>query len=1784
MNRRKITNPGLWATGLVMCTSAVFAVDPTTSIIVNGPNGPGIESYLGGTRYTVGENQGFRPGGNSGINLLQSFDTFQLNSADTVLFTADPGLTTENIIGKVTGGDVSNIYGRIEMNVTGANLFLLNPAGFVFGPGATLAVDGSFHASTDSDLWMEDPGGNMITAFSGDSALQMAHPAAFGFLAAPMGKITVEGATLQASKGLSLLASEIDLQAGTYLYSIGGSIDVGASTISLDQSRIEAYVNGSGDPASISLISLGNTSSSQLSLQNNSTISTRIYGTAPASGDLTITGFNHVVLNGANTTINTDTNGGRGGSILLDGIDTLTLSDQAQIRSDATGSSALAGNITVNTRLLTLSERAEISTGAFESANTSDPGYTPGGVTISADEIHLTSGGSIESISVDAGNGGDISIDTRILTADGVYIPPNYTPNNSASAALVQPSGVSTTIGFNQQSSGGNIYINMGGGAAPAESIQLTNGGRIGAEAVGGGIGGEIHIRAADLLVSGINQELAAILPLDNIDLGTGTSVQLQVSRGDDFARSAIAADAIFAQDSFGGIQTGQAGAIYLDIDNLQVSEGARIATFSDVSQGNAGDISISAAQRISVTSGGEITSQSLNDNAGLQPGTSDAGDISLNADSILLSGGSILASTISGEGGSVNLQTNEMRLEAGGAINATTTGSGSAGSVTGFVDNLVLDNSQLTVSTSSDGSGGNIDLSGSQLTLRNNSQMNATSSGTGDAGSIRLATGDIVIHNSGIYASTEGSGNGGNIDISGDSLTMGSEISATTSGSGNAGSITIDISGTTLLDDSHISASTTSTGAGGDILLNSGNLYLRNDASIEVLSLGTGNAGNIDINVANQMQLADSRIASAADQAFGGDININSDGYIHLYQSSVTTSVTAGAGSGGNITLAAPLVALNQANIIARADAGNGGNIAISADQFFPTPDTIIDASANTGIDGEVVTTTPDTLLEQSLATLSASFLDATALIRPGCDVAGAAESEGSLVVSLRRGLPASPEELLASFDSDWQSPDNSDDSLLLAMADTPQTRGISSTVESAQSAFRSGNYSDAEAHYAALSELPESQQNHQLQASALRGLGESQHAQGEYGQALMTLRGALAAAQNNGDAKQQAEILGSLGNTLIALGERQEAENFLQRGIVLAKDTGNPELAAGLTTNLGNAYAASNNWNDALSNYEQSAQLALAATAPGPAAQALSSAARAAYQSGQSQRSLQLADQARELVQDSTKASGTSKALVTLSIHLAKTYEKLASDPATREYKPALRNAFQLLNAALQQANALGDNRDVSLVLGNLAALYRLEQRHNEALYLTRKALASAEQADAPDIIYRWHWQIGQIQADQGHMQEAIASYRKSVKLLEETRQEAMARYGSTDLHFKQAVAPVYQDLVRALLTVSDRTPQQASTSGLLHEARSTVELLKAAELRDYFQNECIAELATRRQELDQVADDVAIVYPVILADRIELLVSIGGEIQHYPVAATAAELEETARHLRRRLQDPRSKDYLADAQQLYRWLIQPWIANADKANVATMVFVPDGALRSLPMAVLHDGQHYLVENYALAVTPSLDLIDPKPLNTGNVRLLAVGVSEAVNGFSALANVPAELEAVHNSFGGQVFLNDQFSVARVEKAIADQRPNIVHIASHGVFSGDPDSSYLLAYDGHLTMNRLAEAVSVAQFRDDSLELLMLSACQTAAGDDRAALGLAGVAIRAGARSAVGSLWSISDEAAYRLVVDFYQALSVEGTSKAEALRTAQRHLIEDPALSHPFFWSPFLLISNWL
>ncbi len=234
---------------------------------------------------------------------------------------------------------------------------------------------------------------------------------------------------------------------------------------------------------------------------------------------------------------------------------------------------------------------------------------------------------------------------------------------------------------------------------------------------------------------------------------------------------------------------------------------------------------------------------------------------------------------------------------------------------------------------------------------------------------------------------------------------------------------------------------------------------------------------------------------------------------------------------------------------------------------------------------------------------------------------------------------------------------------------------------------------------------------------------------------------------------------------------------------------------------------------------------------------------------------------------------------------------------------------------------------------------------------------------------------------------------------------------------------------------------------------------------------------------------------------------------------------------------------------------------------------------------MAALHDGHQYLIEHYQIAVTPGLQLMDPHKFSHEQVKALVAGLSEGVAGSIPLPGVKQEVATIQHQLPAQVLLDQTFTTQAL-KARATTTPfTLVHLATHGNFDSSADNTFLQTWDGRLTVNDLRSVLNQRSLKDQqAIELLVLSACQTAEGNNRAALGMAGIAVRSGARSTLATLWAVNDASTARFITEFYQRLLQPHVSKAQAVREAQLALLQSQEFSHPFFWAPFILVGNWL
>jgi CHAT domain-containing protein len=700
--------------------------------------------------------------------------------------------------------------------------------------------------------------------------------------------------------------------------------------------------------------------------------------------------------------------------------------------------------------------------------------------------------------------------------------------------------------------------------------------------------------------------------------------------------------------------------------------------------------------------------------------------------------------------------------------------------------------------------------------------------------------------------------------------------------------------------------------------------------------------------------------------------------------------------------------------------------------------------------------------------------------------------------------------------------------------------------------------------------------------ESRALARNAETSQSLGKFQLAVDQFQQALTLAEQSKDPAWQALLYGQLGGAFLSLQKLAEAEQSLQAGMKLAATLQDTALEASLHNNLGHLRLRQGKFSAALAEFQQAAGLAAQAGNHGLQAKAALSAAETGSQSGAA--TAETADWLERAWQ-ATERLQPSRTRAYLEIRNAQLLRELAAD-TSEQGSSLLTTAAARLQQATRTADASGDPRAGAFAYGYLGELYEQQGRYADALKLTDTAVFRAQQVYAPELRYRWEWQQGRIYKAQGNNQDAIDAYRRAGTSLQAIRDEFTASNETIAASFREDASPLFLGLADLLLRQSETTTDAAQTQALLKEARETIELLKTTEVQDYFQDDCVAAVRARVKELDDtIVAGTALLYPISLPDRLELLVSLPSGLVKYSVPVSNEALVSEVHMFRKRLEKRTTRQYMRQARKLYQWLIKPIDDVLQDNRIKTLVVVPDTALRAVPIAALHDGKDFLISHYAVAMTPSLRLTDPRPIRRENVSVLLNGLTESVQGFPPLVFVDSELGSIQNLFGGKVYQDTGYQKAVVKQELADNQYSIVHFATHGQFAGKVKDSFILTYDSKISMDDLEDFVGVSMFREDNpVELLTLSACETAAGDDTAALGLASVAIKAGARSALASLWSINDEASSELVSLFYEQLQDPAVSKAEALQLAQVSFLGDLRYKHPSYWAPFLLIGNWL
>ena len=713
-------------------------------------------------------------------------------------------------------------------------------------------------------------------------------------------------------------------------------------------------------------------------------------------------------------------------------------------------------------------------------------------------------------------------------------------------------------------------------------------------------------------------------------------------------------------------------------------------------------------------------------------------------------------------------------------------------------------------------------------------------------------------------------------------------------------------------------------------------------------------------------------------------------------------------------------------------------------------------------------------------------------------------------------------------------------------------------------------------------------------LRLRALSGLGTVMRVTGQLRSSYDVLTSTWPLAQTSEDPDLQAELAIALGNTAQALGLRQAAEQPSARDRAETASRTSPTCNARLDSPSADLW-----YRQAQECYQQASTTPSSLTSIQARLNQLALATRIHSPDP-------LLSQISQLQADLDRLPDSSPA-VNARLNLAQTALCLKGDRGAMARSPLLQqcpslpSSFEesfpqspldwseietLAASARDRAQQLGDRIAESYATGYLGAIAWQAGDPARAEQLTVRTLQEISAFDVPSAAYLWQWQLGRFYSQQGDRSKALSAYSLAVETLNALRSDLVAISPEVQFNFRDSVEPVYREFVDLLLQ-SD-TPSQAE----LRQAREAIEALQLAELNDFFREACETQ---REQSIDAIDAKAAVFYSILLPRRLAVILSVPNRpLSFYSttfeeseafagVTQGTVQVEQTFDQLFARLNPAFfSADPLRPHQQFYDWLVRPFEETLANSNIETLVFVLDGLLRGIPVAALHDGQQYLIERYAVALTPGLQLLDARTISLDRENILAGGVAESRQGFAPLPGVAQEVEQIAALAPAEVMLDGEFTRNNLQERVSQTSYPLVHLATHAQLSSRSEDTFLLTWDDRVNVKDL-DALLRSR-RDRPIELLVLSACQTAVGDKRAALGLAGMAVRSGARSTVATLWAVQDASTADAIGEFYSALQQGNQTKAKSLQQAQLALLHSSQYAHPFYWAPFVMVGNWM
>ncbi|NEO24350.1 tetratricopeptide repeat protein, partial [Moorena sp. SIO4A5] len=741
--------------------------------------------------------------------------------------------------------------------------------------------------------------------------------------------------------------------------------------------------------------------------------------------------------------------------------------------------------------------------------------------------------------------------------------------------------------------------------------------------------------------------------------------------------------------------------------------------------------------------------------------------------------------------------------------------------------------------------------------------------------------------------------------------------------------------------------------------------------------------------------------------------------------------------------------------------------------------------------------------------------------------------------------------------------------------------------------------------------------------EATTLGNIGTVYGYWGKYPKALEYDQKALAIRQEIADQAGIGTTYNSMGVNYLDLGDYPQALDYFNQANAIFKKIGHKEGIAGTLSNIGLVYQKQKQYPKSLQFYQQSLAISQQIGNRLQKANTLTTIGRVYEKLGEYTKALDYHQQALEINQTIGFKAGISSTLY----HMGIVYTNLEKYP----------QALAAYQQALALSRTLGTRLREGQILAGMGKLYDTQNQSELAITFFKqsvnvregirkdlKVLPVEQQQSFTDTVAEDYRHLADLLTQQNRNLEALRvldllKVQELQDYLSNVRGDDNTVDGITELTEEQEIIKGTQPIIDQAIALGQELSEletivrdkrtQSQQQRIIQLRKNQAQLTKdfqnflkspevearLAKLRETTEAENLdlKKYAKRLQEqLQQLEQDAVILYPLVLEDRLELvLVTPYAPPIRRTVKVKQKDLERAIQNFRRLLANP-ARNARTPAEQLYEWLIKPIEADLAKANAKTIIYAPDGKLRYIPLGALYDGEQWLIERLRVNQITALSLtsLDNQPTPQLDVFAAAVTKAHTIpigdkrHNFDPLQYAQPEVERLAETFPNTKTLIDKEFHGDTIYQMNDY--SVVHLATHALFDKTKQDSFILFGDGsHVTLSQVEEKWDLS-----NVDLVVLSACQTGLGgelgDGKEILGFGYLMQNAGADAAIASLWSVNDEGTQALMNKFYQVLKQGNVTKAEALRQAQIALITkvEYGLEHPFYWAPFILIGNGL